>query len=101
MILVTGRVRLKDDADRDAFVVLARIMCEASRAEQGCNAYRYAFDIEDDRAVTFHEEWIDEGALTAHFAEPHFATFGAEVGSLLAPGGKFTKWSGAEAASLF
>lgn len=101
MIIVTGRVRLKDDADLGAFAGIAKPMCEASRAEDGCNAYRYAVDLEDDRAVVFHEEWESEEALAAHFQEPHFADFGAKLGGFIGGGGEFTKWVGAERTKLF
>lgn len=83
MILIHGTARLRAGA-RDAFVEAARPMIAASRAEDGCHAYRYAFDLTDPELVSFHEEWESDEALQAHYATAHLATFGAALGDLLA-----------------
>ncbi len=100
MIIVTGHVRLKDGA-RDQLVAAAREMCQLSRAEDGCHAYRFGFDLEDDQVVHIHEEWESEQALEKHLAEPHFVEFGRQLGGMLESGGDFTKWVGAKATTLF
>ncbi len=83
MILMHGEVRIKDGRTAE-MVAAARPMVEASRAEDGCNAYRYSFDLLDPQVMYFHEEWESQEALTAHFATPHLSEFGKAVGELVA-----------------
>lgn len=100
MIIITGKARLKEGA-KQRLLEEAKKMAQASRAEEGCHAYRFAFDLEDDQVVTVHEQWASEEALAAHFAQPHFGAFVSLMGEALEPGAEFTKWVGAEGQPLF
>ena len=81
MIVITGTVRLPA-ANRDAAFPAMRAMVEASRAEDGCEAYSYAFDLLDENLVHIVERWRDRPALEAHFATAHMAQWRRQFGAL-------------------
>jgi quinol monooxygenase YgiN len=58
-------------------------MCAASRGDAGCLGYRCSEDTEQPDHFVFLEEWTDDGALQAHFAQPHTATFMRTITPLL------------------
>jgi quinol monooxygenase YgiN len=74
VIVVTGRARIPD-AKRTEFVAIATEMCAASRSDDGCIGYRVYADLEQPERYVFIEEWRDDDALQAHFAQPHTARF--------------------------
>lgn len=82
MILVTGRVQIPE-ANRPRFLEIAIEMCRASRSDEGCRGYRVYEDAEQPGRFVFVEEWQDEGALQAHFGQPHTGRFMAELPGLL------------------
>lgn len=82
MVIIAGTARIRPEA-RDDLLDAARRMIAASRAEPGCTAYRYAFDIDDPDLIHFFEEWQDQAAVDAHFATPHMAEFLAALGDTL------------------
>ena len=81
MIVITGTVRLPA-ANREAAFPAMRAMVEASRAEDGCEAYSYAFDLLDDGLVHIVERWREREALEAHFATAHMAEWRAQFAKL-------------------
>jgi quinol monooxygenase YgiN len=83
VIVVTGRVQVPADR-REAFTAVAREMCSASRRDEGCIGYRVYEDLEQPDHFVFIEEWQDDGALQAHFAQPHTATFMSALVPMLA-----------------
>ena len=69
-LLIVGSVRLPVDriaAAREAMLQ----MVAASRAEDGCLDYSYAFDLVDEGLVRVCEAWRDQAALDRHFASAH------------------------------
>ncbi|MCU1454023.1 MAG: hypothetical protein JWN46_2169 [Acidimicrobiales bacterium] len=82
MIVVVGRVRTTPD-QRDELLDVARTMCAASRGDDGCLGYRFSEDTERPDHFVFLEEWADDAALQAHFAQPHTATFMRSIALLL------------------
>lgn len=95
MIIVTGSVRLLD-GKRDEMLEAAAPMIAASRAEDGCIEYRYAFDIQDEGVATFTEVWTDMAALQAHLQTPHMATFREATMPLVAGRPQMQVWEGEE-----
>jgi quinol monooxygenase YgiN len=83
MIIVSGTVRIRPEA-RDAAVLAASVMMEATREELGCRAYRFSFDVTDPTLVYVYEEWESAEALDRHFQTPHMAAFQQELPALLA-----------------
>ncbi len=75
MLAIIARYTLGSAADADAFCRHASHIVEPSRAEQGCNYYAFARDINDDTVVWISEEWESEDNLLAHFKTPHIAEF--------------------------
>ncbi len=78
MVIVDGWVTFTPAA-LEAFRGAAAKMIAASRSEAGCLSYSYATDFLDPGCVRITEHWVDEAALTAHFAEPHMAEFQAAL----------------------
>ncbi len=96
MIIVHGRNRLADGAERAVVADVLGAMATATRTEPGCLAYRFAFDVEDDRAIHLQEEWDDEFALVAHFDTPHMATFVEAIADLVVGPTDLTVFEAAE-----
>jgi|HubBroStandDraft_4_1064222.scaffolds.fasta_scaffold303037_2 quinol monooxygenase YgiN len=82
-IVIAGRVSIKADA-KEAATERATELATLSRAEEGCNDYRFAFDMEDPNVVLIYEHWESEEALNAHMATPHFMSFTEFIVSVVA-----------------
>jgi quinol monooxygenase YgiN len=76
MIVLAGTIRIAPGRRADAEPHILRVVA-ASRAEPGCRAYSFSFDVEDDHLVRIFEVYDDEAALAAHRASPHFAMWRA------------------------
>lgn len=78
MIILAGTLRIEPGKREQALIAIER-MIEATRAEAGCRAYSFAFDVLDDHLVRIFEVFEDEAALEAHRASPHMAEWRAEL----------------------
>lgn len=76
MIILAGSIRI-GAGQRAAALAPIRTMVEATRAEPGCLAYSFAFDVLDDHLVRIFEVFRDEAALAEHRASPHMAAWRA------------------------
>ncbi len=76
MIVLAGTVRIAPGRRADAEPEILR-MVAASRAEPGCLGYAFAYDVADDHLVRIFEAFVDDAALAAHRAAPHFAAWRA------------------------
>jgi quinol monooxygenase YgiN len=72
MIILAGCIRIGTGKRDDAMIAMEP-MVEATRAEAGCVAYSFAFDILDDHLLRIFEVFEDEAALAAHRASGHMA----------------------------
>jgi quinol monooxygenase YgiN len=72
MIILAGTVRIAAGQRHGALDML-RYMVEQTRAEPGCVAYSFAFDVVDDHLLRIFEVFQDEAALAAHRASAHMA----------------------------
>ena len=81
MIVVIGSFRIPPQMV-EMVVPAMRAMIEASRAEEGCIEYAYAFDALDEGLVRVSEKWRDKDALEAHFRTAHIAEWRAQVSAL-------------------
>jgi len=72
MIILAGSIRVAAGKREEALSTL-RYMVEHTRAEPGCVAYSFAFDVLDDHLIRIFEVFQDEAALAAHRASPHMA----------------------------
>lgn len=70
MIVIAGTFRLPE-ASRDKARVTMQRMIDASRAEDGCLDYSYAFDVNEPGLVRVFERWRDATAFHRHAASPH------------------------------
>lgn len=72
MIIVEGSIRIRDsELARPAM----EAMVLASRAEDGCIDYAYAFDVIDPLLVRVSERWTTRDALAAHLASEHIGVW--------------------------
>ena len=76
MIILAGTIRIEPGKRDQALIAIER-MIEATRAEEGCRAYSFAFDVLDDHLIRIFELFDDEAALAAHRASPHMAEWRA------------------------
>jgi len=81
MIVIAGRMSI-DPAKRDEAAAAARTVGAATKAEAGCEAYEFSFDIDDPATIHIFERWASQEALDQHFQTPHLAAFGQALGSL-------------------
>jgi len=81
MITVSGHFRLPEGT-QDAFLPHARRMLAATRQEEGCLLYSYAFDVEDPHLIRVYEEWESWQHLAAHAQAPHMAIWRAALGEI-------------------
>ena len=92
-IIVTGHLRV-DPARHDEAVAAALEVMEATRAEEGNEAYTFSADLAEPGLLHIYERWADAAALDAHMATPHMATFMGAMGGLGISGGEVVKWEG-------
>lgn len=72
MIIVEGSIRISDpQLARPAMVA----MVLASREEDGCIDYAYAFDLLDPLLVRVSERWTTREALAAHLVSEHIGVW--------------------------
>ena len=81
MLVISGIFRLAPES-RDKALEIAAVMAKASRAEDGCHAYSFYTDIEDQNTIRIFEEWESDDALKAHFNTPHMKVFQAGMAKL-------------------
>jgi quinol monooxygenase YgiN len=100
MIIISGRIRVFADRIPEATEVAAT-MARLSRAEDGCAAYDFGLDIEDDTVVRIFEQWESPESLEAHFATSHFADFSSAIVGVLDGEASFTRYEVSDAGPLF
>lgn len=76
VIVLAGSIRIAP-GHRDQAMPHIQAIVEASRAEPGCLAYSFAFDVLDDHLVRIFEVFESADALAAHRASPHMAAWRA------------------------
>ena len=59
-------------------------LIEPTRHEQGCLEYRLHQDTQAPAVFVFYENWVDMAALDRHLDSPHYRSYAASVGDLLA-----------------
>lgn len=70
MIVLAGTIRIAP-GKREAALPHIRAIVAASRAEEGCIAYSFSFDVNDDHLVHIFELFRDAEAREAHRHMPH------------------------------
>ncbi|MAW61704.1 MAG: antibiotic biosynthesis monooxygenase [Planctomycetes bacterium] len=78
MHAIVARLRIRPE-NRAEFLEASQAIIAGTRAEAGCLFYALHEDAHDPCSFLFYEEWQDRAAIDAHFAEPHFAAFGAAI----------------------
>ena len=81
MILVSGMVRIPDDA-LEVMRTEGAKMVEGSRQEPGCIDYAYSFDLLEPNVMRITERWDDRAALLHHFTTPHMHAWAKVVASI-------------------
>ena len=76
MIALAGTVRIQPGMRENALAHI-RTMVAASRAEPGCIAYSFAFDVDDENLVHIFEVFADTDAREYHRHSPHMKSWRA------------------------
>jgi quinol monooxygenase YgiN len=71
MLSFTVRMRF-EESDHDAIAANLVALTAASRKEPGCVSYIAHFISDDPTTVLIYEQYVDDAALEAHRATPHF-----------------------------
>ncbi len=74
MIVIIVHMTVKPGTEEEC-VRLCREMAEASRKESGCLQYVVQRSRQDPRHFAIYEQYVDQAALDAHGASPHFARY--------------------------
>ena len=74
MLIVAGTITFEAE-HQDRMVVAARVVAEATRAENGCISYEFFSDLTEPGRFLLFEEWETEQDLLAHFETEHLAAF--------------------------
>jgi quinol monooxygenase YgiN len=70
MIIIAGCIRVATGRRDDALTAISP-MIESTRAEPGCVAYSFSFDVLDDHLLRIFEVFEDEAAVAAHRESAH------------------------------
>jgi quinol monooxygenase YgiN len=76
VIILAGSIRIPPESIEKARPVLDAII-NGTRAEPGCIAYSFAFDVMEPGLVRIFEVFSNAEALAAHRASPHMAAWRA------------------------
>jgi quinol monooxygenase YgiN len=98
-IIVTGVIDL-DPAKRDDAIAAALVVMEATRAEEGSEAYAFTADLADPGRLHLVKQWASAEALDAHIKSAHLAEFMARIGQYGVTGASAMKWEGATGSKL-
>jgi quinol monooxygenase YgiN len=99
MIIVAGTVRIPEDKI-EALLPTARATLAATRKEDGCIVYSYAFDVEDRGLMRIFERWESRAHLDAHLKQPHMAPWRAKLAEIGASGRDVKVYEAGEGQSL-
>ena len=83
MLVVIAELQGKPDKREELAAALSKAAA-ASRQEEGCQAYSFARDLEDDDRYVSVELWKDQAAIDNHFQTPHLQELLATSKDLLA-----------------
>jgi quinol monooxygenase YgiN len=72
MISFIVRLRFEPE-EHDSVAECLRALTAASRKESGCVSYVPHFVEDDANTVVIYEQYMDQAAVDAHRASPHFA----------------------------
>ncbi len=81
MIIVAGTFRVPEDKIEELLPV-ARETIAATRKEDGCLLYSYAFDVVDRGVVRIYEEWESLANLQEHLKQPHMGPWRAKLAEI-------------------
>ena len=93
MIIVLGHIRFAAGDGARARELLQQHMV-AVAAEEGCEAYSFAFDAADPDLVRVAERWASADALAAHGAQPHQKEFGRALRAFTIEDIRVDGWEG-------
>lgn len=82
-ITVVAKLVVKKDAIESVKSELLKLVAP-TRQEEGCIEYRLHQDNADPCMFIFYENWHDISCLEKHINSPHFKSYLAAVGDLLA-----------------
>ena len=100
MLVVTGRIEVQP-SQIEALRGAVSSMVAATRAEEGCEKYQFAVDIDEANVIHLFEQWTSSDALDEHFATAHFAVFTDALLSAASGPAEFNRYDVASVKPLF
>lgn len=91
MLIVAGTIQIAPD-QMDLAIEAIGPMCEATRAEDGCEDYVFTINPHAPGQLRIFERWVDASALEAHFETAHMAAFRESLGSFDIRGRDITRY---------
>jgi quinol monooxygenase YgiN len=79
MLIIAGTIRIAPDKMNFAVEAIGP-MCEATRAEEGCDDYIFTVNPHVPGELRVFERWVDGSALETHSASSHMASFREVLG---------------------
>lgn len=99
MIIIAGFIRMPPESI-DRARAAAAAMITATRAEQGCKAYRFSEDLVDRGVMHIFEVWEDQASLTAHAKSEHMGVWRAATKDLGISGRDLKMYDGSNERAL-
>ncbi|MGW0895260.1 putative quinol monooxygenase [Saccharopolyspora sp. NPDC002578] len=88
MLVLVASLQVKPGR-RDDFLTAIKADAQASVADEpGCVSFDVVVDTEDDHHFVLYEVYLDQAALEAHRASPHFAAWTEAAAEVLVPDGR-------------
>ena len=81
MLAISARIELAPE-DTAAYIVAAQKIVAPTHAEEGCQLYAIAVDINLPNVIWITEQWASESALWGHLGMPHITDFMAFCGTV-------------------
>lgn len=81
MLYLTVLMKVEKENENE-FLEIVKMLIEATRQEDGCNAYYLTKMNSDTYNYVLHEVWENQAALDAHNNTEHFKTYVPQLDSL-------------------
>ena len=70
MIIVSGVIKVKTEAEIQRVKAALIRRAEKSRSDEGCLDYVFSVSVDDDKEIRLYEVWESEELLNAHLMVP-------------------------------
>jgi quinol monooxygenase YgiN len=82
VIVLIVRTEIKEGAEAECIRIFHEVT-EATRKEPGCLQYIIHQSMQNSAVFVFYEQYVDQAAVDAHRASPHFARYRTSIEAYL------------------